>query len=303
MFALVTESRLVVSLPIPPMAAAPRNAPNSAAPADKAVGISSLEVRAIASPAEYHACVALQVEVWGEEFESVPASMLQVATYVGGLCLGAFTPDGELRGFVFGLAGAIDGRPTHWSHLLGVKEAARNLGVGRQLKEHQRRVLASRGIPEMCWTFDPLIAKNAHLNLNLLGARVVRYMPDMYGITESPLHHGLATDRLLVSSPTAQPAHATHTAPAADYAAAPVLTPSPQPGDLVLRRDGRRSAALRIEIPTDFRVLVARSPAIAIAWHDAVREHFLWALGAGYVVTGLRRDPLNSRSFYTLQAG
>ena len=284
------------------MAVAPRHAIIPSVEAEGAIGISSLEVRPLASAAEYRACVALQVKVWGEEFESVPASMLQVATYVGGLCLGAFTPVGELCGFVFGLAGAIDGRPIHWSHLLGVKESARNLGVGRLLKEHQRRVLASRGIPEMCWTFDPLIAKNAHLNLNLLGARVVRYMPDMYGVTDSPLHHGLATDRLLVSCSTDNSARLPHPAPAVANVAVPVLTPAPQPGDDVLRRDGRESASLRIEVPTDFRQLITRSPALAIAWHHALREHFLWALGAGYVVTGLHRDSLNSRSFYTLQA-
>ncbi len=302
MFALVTESRDVASLPNPPMAAAPQNAPDSFVPSGGAVGMSSLEVREIASHAEYHACVALQCEVWGEEFERVPASMLQVATYVGGVCLGAFTPEGELCGFVFGLAGTIDGMPTHWSHLLGVREAARNLGVGRLLKEHQRRLLASRGIATMCWTFDPLIAKNAHLNLNLLGARVVRYMPDMYGITQSPLHNGLATDRLLVSCPTAQPERVINGVTAAEYGAVPVLTPAPWPGDDVLRRGGRESVALRIEVPTDFRQLIARSPAAAVAWHHALREHFLWALGAGYVVTGLQRDSLNSRSFYTLQA-
>ena len=284
------------------MAAAPQHAPDSATPSIVTVDISSLEVREIASLVEYHACVALQVEVWGEEFERVPASMLQVASYVGGLCLGAFTTEGELCGFVFGLAGAIDGQPTHWSHLLGVKASARNLGVGRLLKEHQRRLLASRHIPAMCWTFDPLIAKNAHLNLNLLGARVVRYVPDMYGTTESPLHHGLATDRLLVSCPTAHGEHARSSELGTHHASAPLLTPAPQPGDVVLRRGGREPAKLRIEVPTDFRQLIARSPAIAIAWHHALREHFLWALGAGYVVTGLHRDVLNSRSFYTLQA-
>ena len=278
------------------MAAAPRNAPlpDAASPA-----AATLQVRAIASIAEYHACVKLQEEVWGEEFESVPASMLQVATYVGGLCLGAFTSEGELCGFVFGLAGTIDGQPTHWSHLLGVKESARNLGVGRLLKEHQREVLASRNVPEMCWTFDPLIAKNAHLNLNLLGARVVRYVPDMYGTTDSPLHHGLATDRLLVCCDTTRgPASA---APSVDFAAAPVLTHVAQPGDNALKLDGSRPSSLRIEVPTDFRQLLARWPDIATAWHRSLRGHFLWALGAGYVVTGLRRDSLSSRSFYTLQ--
>src|SRR4051812_11260349 len=145
----------------------------------------TLHVRPVATLAEYRACAALQADVWGEDFECVPASVLQVATYVGGICLGAFLPDGQLCGLVFGLSGTQDGKPMHWSHLLAVRESARNLGVGRLLKERQRELLASRGIPEMQWSFDPMIVKNAHLNLNRLGARVVRYVPDMYGITES----------------------------------------------------------------------------------------------------------------------
>jgi chorismate synthase len=279
------------------MPAARPNAVRSDAPgaADAAI-----QVRPLASLAEFRACVALQDEVWGKEFESVPASMLQVATYVGGLCLGAFTPESELCGFVFGLAGTIDGRPTHWSHLLGVKESARNHGVGRLLKERQRALLARQGIPEMCWTFDPLIARNAHLNLNLLGARVVRYVPDMYGTTESPLHHGLATDRLLVCCATT-PAR-TERPPVSDFAAAPVLTPAPTPGDDALEIGRARPATLRIEVPSDFAELIARSPATAAAWHAALRRHFTWALDAGYEVTGLQRDHLGSRTYYTLVA-
>jgi predicted GNAT superfamily acetyltransferase len=271
--------------------AAPRNAPTASTVA--------LDVRPVASLAEYAACVALQREVWGAEFESVPASLLQVATYVGGLCIGAFTGDGELLGFVFGLGGTIDGRPTHWSHLLGVREPARNLGVGRLLKERQRELLASRGVPEMCWTFDPLIAKNAYLNLNLLGASVVRYVPDMYGTTESPLHHGLATDRLLVSCRTTPDSRRHDESRAAD---APLLTPAPQHDDPLLDTSRDRPTSLRIEVPADFRQLLSRSPALATAWHAALRRHFTWALDAGYVVTGLYREPFGSRCFYTLEA-
>jgi chorismate synthase len=280
------------------MAASPDNASLTVAPAAGAIDRSQIEVRPVASLAEYHACADLQVEVWGDAFDTVPASMLQVATYVGGLCIGAFTPDGELCGFVFGLAGEIDGRRTHWSHLLGVKESVRNLGVGRLLKEYQRQVLASRGIPEMCWTFDPLIAKNAHLNLNVLGASVLRYVPDMYGTTDSPLHHGLATDRLVVSCPTMAPEPRTE---ATAFAAAPVMTPVPQPGDELFQRDGK-PAALRIEVPSDFPQLLRQSPATAVAWHGSLRSHFQWALDAGYAVAGLQRDPLTARTFYALQA-
>ena len=49
----------------------------------------------------------------------------------------------------------------------------------------------------MEWTFDPLELKNAHFNLVRLGAVARRYIPDRYGVTESPLHAGLPTDRLV----------------------------------------------------------------------------------------------------------
>lgn len=260
-------------------------------------GRATLDVRPVASLAEYRACAALQAEVWGADFERVPASMLQVATYVGGLCLGAFLPGGELCGLVFGLTGPQDGELLHWSHLLAVRESARNLGVGRLLKERQRELLASRGIAEMRWTFDPMIVKNAHLNLNRLGARVVRYVPDMYGITESPLHHGLATDRLVVSWLTTPPPTPV---PAVDPSPAPVLTAEPQPGDDVLVPGHRRPPLLWIEVPSDFQGLLQQSPRNARTWHAAVRTHFLWALDHDYEVKGMHRDPITSRSFYVL---
>jgi predicted GNAT superfamily acetyltransferase len=258
----------------------------------------TLDVRPIASLDEYRACVKLQAEVWGDGFESVPSNLLQVATYVGGLCLGAFRPDGEMCGLVFGLSGFQDGTPMHWSHLLAVRESARNLGVGRLLKERQRALLAARGIPEMRWSFDPMIAKNAHLNLNRLGARVVRYVPNMYGITDSPLHHGLATDRLVVAWATSPDAPV---APPMNPAPAPVLSAEPQLHDDVLEPGDERPGVVWLEVPSDFHHILAVSARAAKAWHDAVRAHFLWGLGNGYTVTGFHRDPVTSRSFYVLE--
>ena len=258
----------------------------------------TLDVRPVASLDEYRACVQLQAEVWGDGFECVPANVLQVATYVGGLCLGAFRPGNELCGLVFGLSGIHDGAPLHWSHLLAVRESARNLGVGRLLKERQRELLAGRGIPEMRWSFDPLIVKNAHLNLNRLGARVVRYVPNMYGITESPLHHGLATDRLVVALATS-PGRSRAPRPLATPA--PVLTAEPQPHDDVLEPGDSRPPVVWIEVPADFQHILAVSPPAANTWHAAVRAHFLWALGNGYDVAGLHRDPVSPRAFYVLE--
>ena len=259
-----------------------------------------VRIRPVTSLSGFRACVELQADVWGPAYtDSVPASLLQVATYVGGIVLGAFTSTDELVGFVFGLTGIDGDEIVHWSHLLGVRDSARNLGVGRMLKEAQRAELAQRGVARISWTFDPLVAKNAYLNLNRLGARVVAYVPNMYGTTTSPLHYGIATDRLIVSVDT----HAA--APARDAfdpvpIRLPVLTPGVREGDVTLDVTSP-PATLWIEIPSDIRHVIEHAPASAVAWRDVVRGHFQWALALGYAVTGLQRDPVTLRSFYVLR--
>lgn len=258
-----------------------------------------IRIRAVASLTEFRACVDLQAEVWGPEYtDSVPASLLQVATYVGGIVLGAFTRSDELVGFLFGLTGVDGADIVHWSHLLGVRHAARNLGVGRMLKEAQRVELRTRGVHRMAWTFDPLVAKNAYLNLNRLGARVVEYVADMYGTTTSPLHYGLATDRLVVSLDTDAAAPATATEFPTDRL--PVLTLVAHEGDIAVDTTAP-PAALCIEIPNDILRVIKEEPAAAVAWRNLVRAHFQWALPLGYAVQGLHRDAVSLRSFYVLR--
>jgi predicted GNAT superfamily acetyltransferase len=258
-------------------------------------------IRPLASLADYRACVELQREIWGDAFEVVPAAILQVSTHVGGVALGAFDAEGRLVGFAFGLTGVEDGKVIHWSHILDVRPELRNAAIGRALKERPRRELERRHIGEMYWTYDPLIAKNAHFNLNVLGARVVRYAPDMYGETGSPLHHGFATDRLVVVYDTARPPRDASSNLAGDDACTPVLTARPQPGDPVRSPGDEPAPRARLEVPADFAQLLADAPADAKAWHVATREHIQWTLAHGYIVTGLRRDPVTSRCFYMLE--
>lgn len=277
-----------------PSAFAP--SPFPAAPA------AAIAIRPLVSAADLRMCVALQREIWGTTFDPVPSSMLYVATHLGGIAFGAFDAPESLVGFVFGLTGVDEaGNVIHWSHMLAVRDHFRDAGLGRRLKECQRQELLRRRIGEMYWTYDPLIAKNAHLNLNLLGARVVRYVPDMYGDTGSPLHHGLATDRLVVVCETSRPADPVSSALDVTEARSPILTVAPQVGDQVVRVAGETPPRLRLEIPSEFAQLLASAPAEARTWHAATREHFQWAFGNGYVVTGLRRDPATSRSFYLLE--
>jgi predicted GNAT superfamily acetyltransferase len=260
----------------------------------------SIEIRTLRSNEDCQAAADFQREIWGNDYvDIVPGTLLHVVDYVGGLAAGAFDAGGELLGFVFGMNGIRDGDLVHWSHMLGVRESARNSGIGRMLKEYQRTTLAAIGVKRIYWTFDPLMSKNAYFNINRLGAEIVEYVPDMYGRTSSPLHLGLPTDRLIACLPTTPREGVRRPEP---NAGTPVLTAFPKLEDhTVSVRDHAPDVAL-IEIPADILDVLARSPTAAQTWRLAVRDHFQWALSHGYTVTGVHRDAAANRSFFVVSA-
>ncbi len=146
---------------------------------------------------EFHRCVELQREIWKEaDLEVEPVTMFVVAAHTGGQVLGAFDGD-RMVGYTLALVGLRDRVPYLHSHMTGVLSEYRDRGVGRMLKLFQREEALGRGIRLIQWTFDPLELRNAHFNLNRLGAICREYQPNLYGVTTSPLHRGLVTDRLL----------------------------------------------------------------------------------------------------------
>lgn len=175
-----------------------------------------IKIRSCQGFDELEACVQLQIETWGyDEADVIPRKTFLVAQSIGGQVIGAFDaaiagepgsgaaedPPKSLVGFVFSLPGVKSalGLPQAYlhSHMLAVREAYRNRGLGTQLKLEQRREALARGIRHMEWTFDPLEIKNAFLNIHRLGAIVRSYRPDFYGVSSSRLQGGLPTDRLL----------------------------------------------------------------------------------------------------------
>ncbi|MGC1618209.1 MAG: hypothetical protein WA765_06925 [Candidatus Acidiferrum sp.] len=157
----------------------------------------AIVVRKCAGIEEFQRCVALQKEIWGEEdLEVEPATLFVVAEETGGQVLGAF--DGHrLVGYTLAVVGFREGAVFLHSHMTGVHGSYRDKGVGRALKLFQREDALGRGIRLIVWTFDPLETRNAHFNLNRLGAVARKYLPNLYGQTTSPLHLRLPTDRLL----------------------------------------------------------------------------------------------------------
>ncbi|HZR31935.1 MAG TPA: GNAT family N-acetyltransferase [Terriglobales bacterium] len=156
-----------------------------------------VEVRNCRGLDEFRACIELQREVWNfTDAELVPLRLFVVAAKVGGQAIGAFEGK-NLVGFALSVPGVRTGHAYLHSHMLAVKEAYRNRGLGRRMKLFQREEALSRGIELIEWTFDPLEIKNAYLNLEKLGAIARRYNINQYGITSSPLQGFLPTDRLV----------------------------------------------------------------------------------------------------------
>lgn len=170
-----------------------------------------MNVRALSGHAEFAEAVRLQKVIWGfPDLELLPVRFFVVASRVGGQTLGAF--DGSrMAGFLLAIPGIkptvenAGGIPYIHSHMLGVLSDYRDAGVGRMLKSAQREDALARGIPLVEWSFDPFDAKNAYFNLELLGAIVRTYVPNMYGLTASPLHAGLPTDRCIAEWWIAEP--------------------------------------------------------------------------------------------------
>jgi len=139
-----------------------------------------ITVRHLSGAEDLDACVRMQREIWGTDWV-VPYPMLLVSQKIGGVLAGAFDGDGPMLGFVFGMAGMVAGEIVHWSDMLAVRADARDRGIGRALKAFQRDTVLAMGIKTMYRTYDPQVARNAHLNLNVLRAQVTEYVPDMYG--------------------------------------------------------------------------------------------------------------------------
>jgi len=255
-------------------------------------GPDGITLRRLESVEDYEDAVALQDEIWGAGFsDRVPAAILRVAQKVGGVSAGAFDESGRLLGFVFGLTGVRNGRPVHWSDMLAVREDARGHRLGERLKHYQRDLVRAIGVDAMYWTFDPLVARNAHFNLNRLGARIAEYVPNLYGSnTGSVLHGGLPTDRFIAEWDLSQDDRASRHR-------APVWSPTRDAPTVNLWTDEQvtlvdplpDASRVRIQVPHDIELVHALGADTALAWRLTTRDAFLHYFDRGYRVAGFDR--------------
>jgi len=267
-------------------------------------------IRLASARADYDACVVLQRAVWGlADIEITPSIQLIATTLAGGLTHVAETAGGEVVGFAYAFPALRGGGAPHLhSDMLAVLPEHQKRGLGVRLKWAQRDEAVARGIGLIAWTFDPLQARNAHLNLRRLGAVATEFLADVYGPTTSALHHGLATDRLLVrwelraprvvqrsgegEPPPSEPAPELPRVNEVKWQAGWPVSSEPRL-DLASRE-------LLLEIPPDWDVLCQKAPRLAEDWHAKIRQAFVNYMGRGYMAAdfaptegeGGRRRPL-----------
>lgn len=237
---------------------------------------STVELRTVDSPRELPAVAELIGTVFGSDYgPPMPTDLLAAVAYAGGFIGGAFQAGrligtvvafGEVPGTGHGAAVGIH------SHVAAVDPAARAQRIGQRLKWFQRGWALQRGVGVIRWTFDPLVRRNAVINLNRLGATADTYVEDFYGVIDDALNAGQDTDRLVVTWDLMS--DRTLEALRGD-AATPALA------------DGSGRAA--IETPEDIEDLVAHDPAAAKEWRRRQRAAFR-ELPPGWRITGIGAD-------------
>ena len=230
---------------------------------------------------EFDGCVALQREAFGlPDLELSPRRHLIVSRQAGGWTLGAFVAE-RLVGFVHHLAAVRgDNEIFGYSHMMAVAKDYQNKGVGVRLKWAQRERAMREGRKLIKWTWDPMMARNAHFNLNRLGATVDSYAENFYGIdynADSSLTEkvGLPSDRLIATwNLGAERVNALSKGVGAPVDAKPVAT---------------------VTIPAEWTTLVKHDPRRARDEQAHVREEFRKAFAQKLVCAGFERGEKESK--------
>lgn len=167
--------------------------PNS--PIDHLTLSSGLVVRELSNYGELKQGCQLYRGVFGYtgEDESLNPRMLSSLLKHSGSVVGAVDPSGTVLAFAYGWTAAEIGEDPHiyhFSQAAVVSSTLQGQGVGRSLKRVQAAMATRSGAERMRWTYDPLLARNAHFNLDVLGADGRWYTPDAQGLP--------GTDRITV---------------------------------------------------------------------------------------------------------
>ena len=236
-------------------------------------------IRECSSTEDFQQCIELERAVWrDEDIGIMPIRLYMISKACNAPTIGAFEPSGRLVGFVHTMIAIMDGHVVYHSHLAAVIENLRHQDIGFRMKLAQRRHAINAGVPLIVWTFDPLQSRNAHLNINKLGAVIRRYEVNYYDQGLSTVFDSaVPNDRLFaqwwVSSPHVESMLS---------GTRPSVVPHPK----------------SVLIPEDINKVRSVSQDEHLKWRLRVREDFRSALSDGLIVRGFERAGGTSRYLF-----
>jgi len=182
----------------------------------------------------------------------ITPNLLQAMIHSGSYLSGAFI-ENKLVGAAFAFPATNQGLHLH-SHMTAVLDEYRDKGVGYALKVDQWNWAKQNNYSHLSWTFDPLVRRNAKLNIVKLGVEILGYYPNFYGEMSDALNAGDESDRLMVSWKTSL-----------DAPKARDLIANPKPNDIL------------IAIPEDIVAIRSTNQRESMRWRRQVREQFMAA--------------------------
>jgi predicted GNAT superfamily acetyltransferase len=191
----------------------------------------------------------------------ITPNLLQAMVHSGAYLSGAFI-ENKIVGAAFAFPATNNGLHLH-SHMTAVLDEYRDKGVGYALKIDQWNWAKKHKYSHLSWTFDPLVRRNAKLNIVKLGVDISAYYPNFYGEMPDALNAGDESDRLMVSWSTD-----------IDEPKARELITDPKPDDIL------------IEIPEDIVAIRSKNQSESMKWRRQVREQFLAAFEKNGKVIG-----------------
>jgi predicted GNAT superfamily acetyltransferase len=237
--------------------------------AEAAARAAGVTVREVSDLAGLAAVGDLFTTIWGKP--SVSTELLRAFSKTQSYVGGAFR-DGALVGACVAFHAAPRQRSLH-SHIAGVTPGTGGRGVGFALKVHQRAWALDLGVDEIAWTYDPLVARNAHFNINKLGGRPAEYLTNFYGPMSDAINGDEDTDRVLVRWDLRAPAVVAACGHGGSGGSGPAGAAGTVVPDAV------------VPVPPDIERLRVADPAAAHEWRLRVRERLAPYLAAGSAAT------------------
>jgi len=191
----------------------------------------------------------------------ITPNLLQAMVHSGAYLSGAFI-DGNCVGAAFAFPATTGGLHLH-SHMTAVLDKFRDKGIGYALKVDQYKWAKANNFKEITWTFDPLVARNAKLNLLKLGVDISAYHPNFYGDMPDELNAGDESDRVMASLK--------------------IVGDLPTPRTAISTPD---NSSVLIAIPSDIVAIRNKDLAENLKWRRSVREEFVGVLARGGKVIG-----------------